>query len=123
MTVDPAAPTDLTELAALAAQTFPLACPPSVTPENIAAFIAQNLSEPKIYVLPDAHGGTVSAALMGAAVDDARRRGAAVLWLGVNQKNQRAQRFYAKQGLSVAGTKTFTVGAAVENDYVMVRPL
>ena len=77
----------------------------------------------KIYVLPDAHGGTVSAALMGAAVDDARRRGAAVLWLGVNQKNQRAQRFYAKQGLSVAGTKTFTVGAAVENDYVMVRPL
>ena len=46
-----------------------------------------------------------------------------MLWLGVNQKNQRAQRFYAKQGLSVAGTKTFTVGAAVENDYVMVRPL
>ena len=30
---------DLPELADVAARTFPLACPPSVTPENIAAFI------------------------------------------------------------------------------------
>ena len=31
---------DLAELADVAAATFPLACPPSSTPENIAAFIA-----------------------------------------------------------------------------------
>jgi hypothetical protein len=36
---------DLPELADVAARTFPLACPPSVTPENIAAFIAENLSQ------------------------------------------------------------------------------
>lgn len=42
--VSAAAPTDLPELAAVAAATFPLACPPSSTAENIAAFVAENLS-------------------------------------------------------------------------------
>ena len=36
---------DLPELADVAARTFPLACPPSVTPENIAAFVDENLSQ------------------------------------------------------------------------------
>jgi GNAT superfamily N-acetyltransferase len=36
---------DLPELADVAARTFPLACPPSVTPDNIAAFIAENLTQ------------------------------------------------------------------------------
>ena len=40
-----AQPADLPELAAVAAATFPLACPPSSAPDNIAAFIAENLSE------------------------------------------------------------------------------
>jgi GNAT superfamily N-acetyltransferase len=35
---------DLSELADVAGRTFPLACPPSVTPENIAEFIDENLS-------------------------------------------------------------------------------
>ena len=35
---------DAEELAGLAARTFPLACPPSVSAENIAAFIDDNLS-------------------------------------------------------------------------------
>ena len=35
---------DVAELAGVAARTFPLACPPSVPPENIASFIDANLS-------------------------------------------------------------------------------
>lgn len=35
---------DAPQLAALAALTFPLACPPGSPPEEIAAFVAQNLS-------------------------------------------------------------------------------
>ena len=35
---------ELGELADVAAQTFPLACPPTVTADNIAAFVAANLS-------------------------------------------------------------------------------
>ncbi|MET0453811.1 MAG: GNAT family N-acetyltransferase [Mycobacterium sp.] len=172
--VTPAVEADLPELADVAALTFPLACPPSVTPDNVAAFIAENLSVPrlraylgdasrtllaarddgrivgyamlirgvpddadvqkavtarpaielsKMYVLPDGHGAGVAAALMTAAIVRAQSLPAACIWLGVNQENQRAQRFYGKHGFTVAGTKTFRLGDHVENDYVMVRPL
>ena len=77
----------------------------------------------KMYVLPDGHGAGVSAALMTAALAAARDLDAACVWLGVNQENQRAQRFYAKHGFTVGGIKTFRLGEHIENDYVMVRPL
>jgi hypothetical protein len=35
---------DAIELAHIAALTFPLACPPTATPENIASFVDVNLS-------------------------------------------------------------------------------
>lgn len=165
---------DLAELASVAARTFPLACPPSTSPENVLAFIDENLSEnrfrdyladagrvvlaaredqrmvgyamlirgvpddediaravplrpavelSKMYVLSDSHGSGFSAALMSAALTRAAELDAKCVWLGVNQKNQRAQRFYTKHGFSVNGTKTFRVGADFEDDYVMVRPL
>lgn len=165
---------DLPELADVAARTFPLACPPSVTPENIVAFIDENLSltrfrdylaDPdravlaardggrivgyimlirgvpddddvqqavtlrpavelsKMYVLPDNHGAGISAALMTAALQHAIDLDAKCVWLGVNQQNQRAQRFYTKHGFAINGTKTFRLGGGIENDYVMVRPL
>lgn len=160
------------ELADVAARTFPLACPPSVAPEDVAAFVTENLSperfadyladpgrvvltavednriigyamiirgvpdDPdvsaavadrpsielsKLYVLPESHGGTVSAALMSAVLERARTLGAASVWLGVNQRNGRAQRFYAKHGFAVTGTKSFRLGGHIEADYVMVR--
>lgn len=179
--ISTAAAADVPELAAVAAATFPLACPPSSTPANIAAFIAANLApehftgyladpdrevlvardgqrgddstdpilgyamlirgaatDPdvaravylhpavelsKIYVLPDHHGAGVATALMGAAVRCAASGGARCVWLGVNQTNERAQRFYGKHGFTVGGTRTFTVGTQLENDFVMVRPL
>lgn len=170
---------DIDELAAVAAATFPLACPPSATEDNIAAFIAANLSaarfteylddpdravlvarrgdgtaaspilgyamlirglpdDPdvqqavtvrpsaelsKIYVLPDSHGGEVSSALMNAALTHAAGWGARSMWLGVNEENQRAQRFYGKSGFAVTGTKSFHLGERIEHDYVLVREL
>lgn len=169
--------TDAAALADVAARTFGLACPPSSTPDNIAKFIAANLSaarfaeylaDPdrvllaahpdapagpiigyamlipglgddgdvrravtlrpaaelsKMYVLPEHHGGGTAAALIDEALARAGELGAKCVWLGVNQHNARAQRFYAKHGFAVHGSKTFRVGDHVENDYVMVRPL
>lgn len=174
VTVEVPTPADLPELAAVAAATFPLACPPSATPDNIAAFIAENLSaqrfagylsDPerivlvsrdgdaitgyamlihgvpadddvqgavterpalelsKIYVLADHHRGGAAAALMAETLKRAADAGMSCVWLGVNQQNVRAQRFYAKHGFNIKGTKTFQLGAGVENDYVMVRTL
>ncbi|WP_422747941.1 GNAT family N-acetyltransferase [Mycobacterium sp. WMMD1722] len=77
----------------------------------------------KIYVLPEHHGAGAAAALMSEALQLARDTGYRCVWLGVNQQNRRAQRFYAKHGFAVTGTKTFRLGTAIENDYVMVCPL
>jgi ribosomal protein S18 acetylase RimI-like enzyme len=77
----------------------------------------------KMYVLPDEHGSGVSTALMDAALAAATEWGAGCVWLGVNQNNVRAQRFYAKCGFSIHGTRTFRLGDHDEADYVMVRPL
>jgi len=77
----------------------------------------------KIYVLPEHHGAGASRMLMEAALDAARDRGVAGAWLGVNQLNERAQRFYAKSGFSRVGTKRFLVGARYEDDYVFERAL
>jgi GNAT superfamily N-acetyltransferase len=155
---------DTEELAAVAARTFPLACPPATAPENIASFIDANLSaerfeeylaDPqraiitaaqngriigyamlirddgaddtaelsKMYVVADHHGAGVSTALMERTLATAKEWRMRRMWLGVNQGNRRAQRFYAKNGFKVNGTRTFQVGARRENDYVMVREL
>ena len=60
---------------------------------------------------------------MNAAVQNAAQSGASCLRLGVNQETRRAQRFYAKHGFIITGTKTFRLGTGIENDYVMVRSL
>lgn len=172
--VTTATESDLDDLTDVAARTFPLACPPSASAADVAAFIAAHLSRErftdylsdpdrvvlsardddrmlgyamlirgviddadvqravpnrpavelsKCYVLPDAHGAGVSAVLMDAIIERCDIMGAACTWLGVNQENQRAQRFYAKFEFSVTGTKTFRLGEGVEQDYVMVRGL
>jgi ribosomal protein S18 acetylase RimI-like enzyme len=72
----------------------------------------------KIYVLPDAHGVGVARDLMAAAIDAAREIEAAGIWLGTNQRNERAQRFYLKSGFERIGTKRFWVGDHYEDDFV-----
>ncbi len=165
---------DIQELAAIAARTFPLACPPTIPPKDSASFIdthlsadrfAQYLTDPqralfvarqdgriigyamlirgvagpadvqravpnrpaaelsKIYVLPDHHGAGPATALMELVLATAERWGVRSVWLGVNRANQRAQRFYTKNGFTVSGTRTFQVGDRRESDFVMVREL
>lgn len=77
----------------------------------------------KLYVLPDRHGGPVAAELMRQALDWATATGAKSVWLGVNRKNERAQRFYRKHGFEVTGTRSFQVGGSTESDFVMQRRL
>lgn len=77
----------------------------------------------KMYVLADAHRTGAAAALMRAGLEWAADQGARAVWLGVNQGNRRAQRFYGKHGFEVTGTRTFQLGASREDDFVMVRRL
>ncbi|MET4781088.1 N-acetyltransferase [Glaciihabitans sp. UYNi722] len=75
----------------------------------------------KVYVLPSQHGAGVSSALMAATMDAAHGRGVAAVWLGVNQENGRANRFYEKHGFQVVGTKKFLVGDQWHDDYTRER--
>ena len=77
----------------------------------------------KFYVLADRHGSGVAATLMAATLAAAAATGAATCWLGVNQHNERAARFYAKHGFAVVGTKRFLVGTELHHDHVRARPL
>ncbi|UPK64097.1 GNAT family N-acetyltransferase [Rhodococcus pyridinivorans] len=77
----------------------------------------------KLYVMPGHHGSGISAALMDAIVARAHTLGRVGLWLGVNQENTRARRFYEKQGFEVVGRRTFVVGAQTHDDFVMQRTL
>ncbi|MGR0321017.1 GNAT family N-acetyltransferase [Agromyces sp. ZXT2-3] len=75
----------------------------------------------KMYVHPTAHGGGIAGTLMAATLDAAASAGASVVWLGVNQENGRAIRFYEKQGFEVVGSKGFRLGDRIEHDHVLER--
>lgn len=77
----------------------------------------------KIYVLEGHHGLGAASALMDRSLQAARERGAAGMWLGVNQENVRANRFYEKNGFATVGTKRFLVGDRFEEDFVRERAL
>lgn len=77
----------------------------------------------KVYVMPDQHGTGVAAALMDASVAAARDAGAAGMWLGVNNENVRANRFYDKSGFEIVGMKKFRLGDVDEDDYIRERAL
>jgi ribosomal protein S18 acetylase RimI-like enzyme len=162
-------PDDAAALHALAAETFPLACPPGTSPQAMDDFIAAHLSverfdeyladpqrelfiaddfagytmlvyaEPsdpdvaaaitarptaelsKCYTRAAKHGSGVAGALIAASVESARQRGSAGVWLGVNLYNDRANRFYEKNGFVVVGRKSFMVGDEPQEDYVRER--
>ena len=72
----------------------------------------------KVYVLPGLHGSGASSQLIAATMEVARSRGVASVWLGVNQQNLRANRFYEKNGFAQVGVKKFRVGDEVHDDFV-----
>lgn len=72
----------------------------------------------KFYLLAGRHGTGLADQLMLAAIEEARQRGAASIWLGVNVKNARANSFYDKHAFTRKGIKKFKVGAQLEDDLI-----
>ena len=77
----------------------------------------------RFYVDRGWHGRGVAAALMDRVKAAARERGAKTLWLGVWERNERAQAFYRKHGFRKVGTQIFVVGTDPQTDHVMIREL
>lgn len=164
---------DASALHLLAEETFPLACPPGTSPEDIASFVAEVLSEDafrrylddprytvfladidgeavgyamaidrepdaaigkvlryqpalelsKLYLRGSHHGTSIAGALLNQVVDLAQSLGKESIWLGVNRFNERANRFYERNGFAVVGHREFVVGDQVEQDFVREKPL
>ncbi len=73
----------------------------------------------RFYVVHEFHGSGIAQALMDACADEARRRRAYTLWLGVWEQNPRAIRFYTKCGFQDVGTQTFMLGDDPQQDRVL----
>jgi ribosomal protein S18 acetylase RimI-like enzyme len=89
-------------------------------PDVLRALAAKRSVElSKCYVHPDHHGRGAASTLMQASLEWAAAQGAASVWLGVNSQNAKAIRFYEKSGFTKVGTKSFTLGDSVENDFIL----
>jgi len=75
----------------------------------------------RFYVDHAWHGQGVAARLMTAVDEAARARGANTLWLGVWERNLRAQAFYLKHGFAVVGSHTFLLGSDPQRDLIMQK--
>ena len=75
----------------------------------------------RIYVVKESHGRGVGAALMRACLDEARKRGHDILWLGVWERNPKAQAFYQKWGFVRVGSHIFPIGDDPQTDWVLQR--
>jgi diamine N-acetyltransferase len=77
----------------------------------------------RFYVDKAWHGRGVAHSLMDAAKDCGRGRGATTMWLGVWERNPRAQAFYRKHGFTKVGSHVFVVGSDPQTDDVLLCSL
>jgi diamine N-acetyltransferase len=112
-----------TEVAGRAVGYAMLVSGPIADPDVRAVVGDGSIELSKFYVLADNHGSGIAGDLMHATLLAAADSGATSCWLGVNQRNLRAAKFYAKYGFEVVGTKRFLVGEQWHNDHVRLRPL
>lgn len=77
----------------------------------------------RFYVDKPWQGAGLASVLMDAAKRRARERSATSMWLGVWERNTRAQAFYRKHGFTVVGSQVFVVGSDPQTDHVMACPL
>lgn len=96
----------------------------SEDPEVLGSLTLQPAVElSKCYVHPEHFGAGVAGGLMAATLAEAGNFVARGIWLGVSSVNERAIRFYEKQGFVKMGMKSFLFGNTVERDFVMQRSL
>lgn len=77
----------------------------------------------RLYVSREWLGRGVGEQLMRACLDQARQAGHETIWLGVWERNARAQAFYRKWNFRPVGEHEFRLGADLQRDILMERAL
>ena len=77
----------------------------------------------RLYVSRDWLGRGLGEQLMRACLDEARQAGYETIWLGVWERNARAQAFYRKWDFRTVGEHMFPLGSDLQRDILMERAL
>lgn len=77
----------------------------------------------RLYVSREWLGRGVGEALMRACLDHARKAGYETIWLGVWERNARAQAFYRKWQFRAVGEHDFKLGSDLQRDILMERAI
>ena len=77
----------------------------------------------RLYVSREWFGRGVGTALMRACIDEARQAGHETIWLGVWERNARAQAFYRKWNFRAVGDHVFQLGSDAQTDILMERTI
>ena len=77
----------------------------------------------RLYASREWLGRGIGAALMRACLDEARAAGYETIWLGVWERNARAQAFYRKWDFSAVGEHVFQLGSDPQRDLLMQRTI
>ena len=77
----------------------------------------------RLYVSREWLGRGIGEQLMRACLDEARQYGHDLIWLGVWERNGRAQAFYRKWDFHTVGEHEFRLGSDLQRDLLMVRTL
>jgi ribosomal protein S18 acetylase RimI-like enzyme len=75
----------------------------------------------RLYVSSEWLGQGIGKALMQACVDEAQHAGHETIWLGVWERNARAQAFYRKWNFRAVGEHVFQLGSDSQRDILMQR--
>ena len=92
---------------------------PSQTDVNDPA----SLEIERIYVSGEFQGEGLGRYLVELAIRMAVERKKKYVWLGVWEKNEKAIRFYKRNGFCQIGTHSFVMGEDVQTDYIMRKDL
>ena len=77
----------------------------------------------RLYVSREWLGRGIGEQLMRACIDEARQAGHETIWLGVWERNGRAQAFYRKWNFRSVGEHVFRLGSDLQRDILMERAL
>ena len=77
----------------------------------------------RLYLLHDAIGHGLGAALMSKCIEESRRRAHQAIWLQVWERNERAIAFYKKWGFEAVGIGYKELGDTTGTDLIMARML
>ena len=77
----------------------------------------------RLYVSRKWLGRGVGQALMQRCIDEAQEKGFQTIWLGVWERNNRAQAFYRKWNFREVGEQIFQLGSDQQRDILMQRDL